>query len=331
MRVIVVGPEERGGGSLAAGLTRGADDAGHDAVLVSARTLIEGSGALIRARRVGVDSVLRRVYERDLERRLEAAAPDIVVVVKGRFIDARLVKRLRDSLACPIVNYYPDDPYASGLADPATAAALPAYDEVVTWAPHIAEALDRNGVRSVRVIRFAYDPALYRPPPAPLTSVWDAVLIGQCYPVRLRYVEALCDLNLFVTGLGWKAAAADGPLAGRVGGVSIPAVQTCETYWRARVALNVLHPVNVPAHNMRSFEIPATGTPMVATRTPEHVDLFGEDGAVLVDSPTELRSRLRALLDDPDELARIGARGLERVRPHTYAARMRELLAPWAS
>jgi spore maturation protein CgeB len=115
-----------------------------------------------------------------------------------------------------------------------------------------------------------------------------------------------------------------------VGDVSVGADETCGIYWRSGVGLNVLAEWNVPAHNMRSFEIPATGTVMVATRTPEHIELFGDDGAVLVSNPAEGRAAVDELLHDEEARASVAARGLERVRPHTFAARMGELLAPWS-
>jgi hypothetical protein len=68
---------------------------------------------------------------------------------------------------------------------------------------------------------------------------------------------------------------------------------------------------------------------MVATRTPEHEALFGEDGALLVDSPEEASEAVRALLADPGRREQVARTGRERVEPHTYANRMREILRPW--
>jgi spore maturation protein CgeB len=81
---------------------------------------------------------------------------------------------------------------------------------------------------------------------------------------------------------------------------------------------------------MRTFEVPASRTAMVATRTPEHEALFGEEGAVLVSTPDEAREAVRELVADDERRARIARVGRERVEPHTYTARMREILAPWS-
>jgi len=145
----------------------------------------------------------------------------------------------------------------------------------------------------------------------------------------LRHAEALAEFDLFVSGRGWTRATRRGPLAGLVSDKSFPGDETCRLYWRSAIGLNILADWNVPAHNMRTFEVPAAGTAMVATRTPDHERLFGSDGAVLVSDPGEAREAVHSLLADPERLATIASEGRRRVKTHTYAARLRTLLQPW--
>lgn len=328
MRISVVGIG--GVGALATSFANAAAELGHDATIVEAAELVGGSRKLFLARRLGIEGLPAKALIERLRRDLNTARPDFVVVVKGRFLRANSVEALRRSLGVPLVNYYPDHPLWPGYDDPQIAEALTAYDEVLVWAEHVREALTAVGVRSVRVIPFGYDPAFYRPTERAHRR-WDVALVGQCYPERLRYAEALSEFNLFVSGLGWIRAARGGPLAGRVSETSFPGDETCRLYWRSALGLNVLADSNVPAHNMRTFELPATGTAMVATWTPEHYKLFGTNGAVLVSEPGEARDAVRDLLADPDRLAEIAAEGRRRVEPHTYAARLGTLLAPWVA
>jgi len=80
---------------------------------------------------------------------------------------------------------------------------------------------------------------------------------------------------------------------------------------------------------MRTFEIPASRTVMIATRTPQHEALYGEEGAVLVDTPGEARSALLALAEDPERRESIAWEGHRRIAQHTYVERMASLLAAW--
>jgi glycosyltransferase involved in cell wall biosynthesis len=325
MRIAMVGADDNG--SLTRSFAQGARDQGLDAREVFVDRLIAGWRPLFLARRVGLDGVVAAPLLRALERRLSALEPDLVVVVKGRFIDAACIERLRRRLGVPIVNYYPDDPLWPGHDDRRLLAALQRYDEVVVWADRVAEGLGRLGISS-RVVPFGYDPTAYAPPRDRVASRYDVVLVGQRYDVRESFVQPLTDLRLLVSGVGWDAAQTDA--VRRIAATrTYAAPEICRLYAHAAFGLNILGPWNLPAHNMRTFEIPATGTAMVVTRTPEHEQLFGEDGAVLVDDPAEARARILDLLADEDELHRVGERGRERIAPFTYARRMEELLAPW--
>jgi spore maturation protein CgeB len=329
MRVAIVGSGNEG--SLARGLVRGASAAGCQADLVAAEALVSGTRPLILARRRGKEQVIVRPFFARLRRQLAKIEPDLILVVKGRFITADRVALLRGLLDVPVINYYPDHPLWPGFGERQIVEALHAYDEVVVWSDVLADPLRLEGIKRVRVVPFAYDPYVYRTPPEPVRHTWDTVLLGQCYPERVPYPEIFADRRILVSGSGWVNAARGGPLDGRVNGSTLDAKKTCATYWQSATALNVLSVANLPAHNMRTFEIPASGTLMIANRTPEHVDLLGEDGAVLVDSPDEARDRVLQLLKEPELLHQVAGLGRARVLPHTYASRLKEIIRPWAA
>lgn len=325
MRVAIVGADDNG--SLTRSFVQGARDQGLDAHPVFADRLVAGWRPLFLARRFGADGIIAAPLARMLERRLVALEPDVVVVVKGRFIDRACLDRLRRRLACPIINYYPDDPLWPGHDDRRLHSVLGRYDEVVVWGERVAEGLRGLSIPS-RVVPFGYDPTTYAPPRERPTPRYDVVLVGQRYDARDAFIQQLTDLRLLVSGVGWDSATTDA--VRRVAGTrTYSAQEICRLYGQAAFGLNILAPWNLPAHNMRTFEIPATGTPIVVTRTPEHERLFGEDGAVLVDDPAQARVRILDLLADEDARRRIGERGRERIAPFTYARRMGELLAPW--
>ena len=325
MRIAIVGAD--GNGSLARCFINGAREQGVEAHPVFAPALIGGRRPLFVARRVNLDAALVAPLVGGLTRRIAAIEPDLVLVVKGRFIDARGVARLRRVLGVPILNYYPDDPCWPGHDDRRMQAALPHYDEVLVWSERVADGVRGLGA-SARVVAFGYDPTNYAPPAGEVRRRHDVALIGQRYGIRDAYVEPLADLRVLVSGTGWSESPSP-VVRGIASTRTYSAAEIALIYAESGVALNILAPWNVPNHNMRTFEIPATATPMVATRTPEHEQLFGDDGAILVDSPEEARERILDLLSDPDRLRAIGKRGRERIAPFTYARRMQELLAPW--
>jgi spore maturation protein CgeB len=326
MRIAIVGADDNG--SLTRSFVRGSRDRGHEAVAVFSDHLVAGWRPLFLARRLSAEAPLAALFLRSLERRLVEFAPELILVVKGRFITRASIDRIRARIGCPLLNYYPDHPLWPGHGDPALIAALRSYDEVVVWADHVAAALDSSGVNT-RVVGFGFDPGTYAPPAALLARRYDAVLIGQRYEERASFVSALSGMQALISGVGWKHT--EGGDSVFVDAKTFRGDEICRLYWHSAVALNILAPWNVPAHNMRTFEIPASETVMVATRTPEHERLFGDDAAILVDTPDEARARILALLDDDDGLHATAVRGRKAVAPFTYASRMDEILEPWKS
>jgi spore maturation protein CgeB len=67
---------------------------------------------------------------------------------------------------------------------------------------------------------------------------------------------------------------------------------------------------------------------LLATRTQEQVELFGEDdGAAFFSSYNELRDKARYYLTHEEQRQQVAKRGREKIlRGHTYADRMKQIL-----
>ena len=97
----------------------------------------------------------------------------------------------------------------------------------------------------------------------------------------------------------------------------------------ARIGLCLLRRANRDQHAMRSFEIPACGTFMLAERTDEHLAVFREDEeAAFFSSPQELLDKVRYYLAHEEIRRRIAIAGHARVTTggHTYRDRLREIV-----
>ena len=81
---------------------------------------------------------------------------------------------------------------------------------------------------------------------------------------------------------------------------------------------------------MRSFEIPAIGTSMLAEDTSEHRALFGREGDAVLYFGTipEMTDKLNWLLENETERTMMARRAREIVTMggHTYADRLRTIL-----
>jgi spore maturation protein CgeB len=99
----------------------------------------------------------------------------------------------------------------------------------------------------------------------------------------------------------------------------------------ARTAVCLVRRANRDGHVMRSFEIPAIGTCMVAEDTDEHRSIFGPEGRSVLyfDSPEIMVERVRTLLDNSMERERLAsaAHSLIVNGKHTYTDRLHSMIA----
>ncbi len=319
---------EPGEGHLGPALQRGFAAEGHDAQLVPAAALVGDGRLMPRARKLHLDAVPSRVLTGRAAR--AAAGADVVLVLRGRFLRRADVEALRRRTGAPIVLYHPDNPLFGRLREPPVLRSLPAYDLVVVWCTPLAAALADVGVRRRAVVPFGYDSAEFARAGSSDIPRFDVAFVGSASPHRLRWIAELAGLELALTGPRWRREARGTPLAAAVLPGARWGAGAAAVYRSARVGINVLDPQNLIGHNMRTWELPATGRPAVMTRTPDHERLFANGGAVLVEKPEELRSAVQRLLADPEERERIGRLGYDAVRAGTYERRARELVSAFA-
>lgn len=327
---LVIG--EFGPGALAGYYARALEMLGWRAVRYDMQRGYTRGGLLRHAR--PVRRLLRRPLWALMARETIALArrhrPDLIVATKAPFLDVESVNALRRRGA-PVAMIYPDSPYGDYTQRADVLAVLAAYDRVYIWGRHLVARLGADGVTSARYLPFAFDPGDYGVAgPAARASCGRAhaiAFIGQRYDKREVWLLALRGLDVGVWGLGWErtgalraaghcvhAEPAHGPAAGAI-------------YRGAALALNVLHADNVPAHNMRTFEIPPCGAVMLSEATAEIASFFPPERACLLAAdPGALRAHAERALADRAVIRQISAEGARAAAPHTYQARVRTIL-----
>jgi hypothetical protein len=333
-RVLIVQPN-RGEVGYGAFLARGMRANGNDVrqfVLRHTRerpNLLERAGTrLLRAARL--QGILIEGRCRVLVKEVESYRPDVVIVVKGLEIPAAVLQGLRMT-GSRLVNILTDSPVIyPGVGDRAKLDALGAYDLVVTFGRPFVPVLYQMGARRVERLPFAYDPGLHYP--RQLTSeegrrYGSPVAYMGCWgPLQERWLSAVIPFGLRIYGIGWGHLPLGHPLRACVGqagwGEEFP--KACIG---ARLVVNFIRAEHNCGHSMKTFEVPACGGVHFVNRTEEQLEFFSEEeGTVYFDTPEELADKVRFGLSHPEWLEAVRAKGFERVKPHTYSERARELL-----
>lgn len=152
---------------------------------------------------------------------------------------------------------------------------------------------------------YAYDPVWHRPETQP--KRFDAALLGLAYGTRCRWVSRL-------RAVGLKVKFELGPIF----------EEARTLYNQSRVGLNWSSREDLVA---RVFEVTALGLPLVTNIVPDLKAFFQPEVDLLTFSTVEQATKqVRRLLSDRDMAKKIAASGHRAVMPHTYDARVEQIL-----
>lgn len=268
-----------------------------------------------------------------------AVRPQIVLAIKAAYLNPDTIQLIRRELGVPFVNYYPDNPYCGVPLNPRKTSAqrrdllrvLQHYSRVWTWEPALAQRLCGDGVTAA-YLPFGFDDDLDRPgaPAACRECGGDhrVVFVGQHSDKREDHLWAVQRHAVALWGARWPRAGRrfDGRhaihRAGTFGAAAAP------LYAAADVSLNVVDDLNMPGHNMRTFEIPGCGGVMLATHTAEQAALFPDgEAALYYRNPAEIDGLIERVRSKPDLAGRLRRNGQAIARDHSYQRRAETMLA----
>ncbi|MGQ9866150.1 MAG: CgeB family protein [Pseudanabaenaceae cyanobacterium] len=195
-------------------------------------------------------------------------------------------------------NFLTDDPWQPFCRSRWLFRALPVYDVLFTPRQANVQDLQNLGARRVVYVPFGYDPDLFFPvAPVPALAS-DVFFAGGGDRDRVPYMAALAaaGLRLGLYGGYWERFPETRRLTR---GLADPATLR-QAASSARVGICLVRRANRDGHVMRTYELPALKLAMVAADTPEHRDLFGEEGrhVLYFTTPATAVTQVQRLLAD---------------------------------
>lgn len=249
--------------------------------------------------------------------------PETVNAIKGHGIKTALW-----TIDCP-VNFGP------------VINAAPYYDFVFTGGSEAYDILNEKGIKNLHFLPFACEPGLHKQQTLSEEDKKhygaDIVFVGsvhpQLYPLRIKFLETIADLDLAVWGPGSSSIPQDSPIKKCIRGEKTPPDAWTKIYSASKIVLCMHYkdPAgSIPCHQAspRVYEALACGAFLMVDAQRDVVTLFKDrEDLVLFRDTDELRELIKYYLERPEERLKIAENGKRTaLDKHTYTHRIGEIL-----
>ncbi len=272
-----------------------------------------------------------QVLARSANQKLVEAAnqfqPDLTLVISPLFVHPDSIQAIKQHGL--VFVFFTDNPVDAHHthSNSLVRRGFPLWDAALIWSRELVERLTENGVKKAVFHSFCSD-VEYHFPKRQINPAYDVAFIGNWDASRKReqYLKAVAHYRLGLWGSNYwnthcKEASLKGLCQGMCSYTEIP-----EVLGSAKMGLNILRPQNEKGHNIRTYEIPATGTLMLSERSEELLNLFAEDReAVYFSNPDELRQKVEYLLQNPALIESIAEAGYKKALENTINNRVTEI------
>ncbi|MFC1795955.1 glycosyltransferase [Pseudomonadota bacterium] len=241
---------------------------------------------------------------------------DLIWVDKGNYLWPASVRHLRESANC-LVHFTPDTAFHANRSRHFYASAFQ-YDLLVTTKSFEVDQYDAvTSGDPVYLATQAYDAKLHRQPEQLPARIQAAVFIGLCEPDREKCIKALLSAGVPVRlgGRGWEQFVQRHSAHGCLHylGPEVFGPRYVEEYVSGYVGLGLLSKRFPELHTTRTFEIPACGALLATEKNAETARFFGPDEVVFFENYQMLAAELATLLEQPQKIEEIAAKGQQRV------------------
>jgi hypothetical protein len=281
-----------------------------------------------------------REFNDELVRQAERWRPELLLVFKGTFVQARTIRRLRES-GVRTYCFFPDVSFRAH--GPWIPEALPEYDWVFTTKTFgLDDMRSQLGVTRASLLRHAFDPDVHRPLPVTADDAQrfacDVGFVGTWSEKKERIIASLRaarpNLHIRVWGELWDKARAPELTGDIIAGHEVVGDQYARAIAGAKINLAILSERRLGSSDgdritSRTFHIPAAGGFMLHERTEELLELFREGvECACFDGTDELARVTDEYLGDDQRRALVAERGRRLVWSRdSWDHRIREILA----
>jgi spore maturation protein CgeB len=265
--------------------------------------------------------------------------PDLIFIIKGDFVFAATLEKIKEVLSCLVVGYAWDEPFLThknNLDDYRKSNfknGLAWYDFIFVFDAFYIDEIKKQGAKNVRYLPLATNPNRYKEITVTAQDRcdygYDVCFIGVPFPNRVEIFESLRDYKLGVFGDHWeryfmlKGMKVPSYYRGKATGETVNKI-----YLSSKIVLNIHHPQSMEGLNTRTFDIPACKAFEVVDykkNVEKHFEIDKE--IVTFRNINELKSKIDFYLKNDDLRRIISENGRQRViAEHTWVHRIKDVI-----
>jgi len=279
--------------------------------------------------------ILALPLQKEFIEKVRKEKPDLILVLKGWYFKPEtLIKIKKENPNVKLFCFNGDNPFNTWHFSNSNIwirKSIPLYDCYFIWGKFLIPLIKKSRAKRVEYLPFGYDPYLhYQTNPNRDNKKFygsDIAFIGTWDKERENLLNNLLNYDLKIWGNVWEKA--NKKLLEKWMKRSIIGEEFSKVCNSAKIILNLIRKQNIPAHNMRTFEVPACKGFVLSTRTKEVLEFFKEGKEIECFSTiNELKEKINYYLEHEKERKKIAKAGYERLRKsgYTYENRAKKIL-----
>lgn len=213
--------------------------------------------------------------------------PDIIFFIKSENINFRIIRYFKKNLKIDLLMFYPDSPFSffNGNSNSNILMSLPFFNEFWIWSKDLIPILIGAGAINVSYFPFFSDHKIFddylKQELISNEPKYDVCFIGAWDKKREDYLTAIIDdnpnINLFLAGGQWQSnLKPESTLLKYLKEGELSFFKMLEIFNSSHICINILKNQNAGSHNMRTFEVPASKSFLLAEYSVEQNDFFKE-------------------------------------------------------
>lgn len=225
-----------------------------------------------------------------LIKKIKKFKPDLIFFVKAETIYPKTLKYIKNNFNSLLVNFYPDNPFNfwTGNSNSNVLNTLVYYDYFLIWSKLLIPVLKSSGAKKVLYFPFVYDQDIFEQEifiteqekklyksDVCFVGTWDQ----EREDILTKLIKTMPNLNFKIWGNLWGEKLAQNSILRKfIMGPAVYPPDLIKIFKESKINLNFIRKQNISAHNMRTFEVPASGGFLLTQYSKEQCKYFFDNG-----------------------------------------------------